>query len=451
VQLKIEPLEERFVLLESENQAHSLGIDSNLKRIKDLDIKHLDLNAISDGIIAGIAAITSSHEGKVAALEVKTVTHDGQIAANIASLASVEADVATNTATIATHSTSLADQLTAINDNTTSITSNAANITTNSNDIVGNVNSIIANVNAINDIKNDYVPSAGATQIDGEKSFLVGLKTDGITERTGSAGVTIGNNTVVNGNLTLNGDFTQNGVSTVVSAQTVEVKNNTIILNEGEPGAGVTPGVAGVIVDRGTEANYLFQYNETKDVFEVGEVGSLQTVATKADSLDNNVEGCVVTYDNVSHTLVALTKAQGYDTFLTKSKFGPVARLVNPALDLFDDMPTVNTSPSNKWINNATSFTYLGTPTISVTIHVEITYKLDTDANYIAFYLVKNGITPTQYGYDYADKKDSYVSFTFVRLMEVSTNDVITLKAVGAGGLNIYAQDCTLSIKTLHS
>ena len=52
----------------------------------------------------------------------------------------------------------------------------------------------------------------------------------------------------------------------------------------GEAGAGVTAGKSGIEIDRGTAANYQFIFNETQDNFRVGEIGSLQAVATREDT-----------------------------------------------------------------------------------------------------------------------------------------------------------------------
>jgi hypothetical protein len=70
-------------------------------------------------------------------------------------------------------------------------------------------------------------------------------------------------NVVIRGNLTVEG--------TTTSLQTVEtiIKDNMIVLNDGEPGAGVTAGQAGLEIDRGSEVSAFFQWNETTDEFEL--------------------------------------------------------------------------------------------------------------------------------------------------------------------------------------
>ena len=92
---------------------------------------------------------------------------------------------------------------------------------------------------------------------------------------------TFGTNVVVTGNLTVN------GTSFIVNTQTVEAKDNLILINSGEVGAGVTAGLAGIEVDRGTATNYQFLFDESDDRFKIGTLGNLQAVATRADSLTN--------------------------------------------------------------------------------------------------------------------------------------------------------------------
>jgi len=96
-----------------------------------------------------------------------------------------------------------------------------------------------------------------------------------------SADQTFGTNVVVTGNLTVN------GTTFTVNTTTVEVEDNLLIINNGEIGAGVTGGLAGIEVDRGSATNYQFLFDESDDRFKVGTTGSLQAVATRADTLTN--------------------------------------------------------------------------------------------------------------------------------------------------------------------
>jgi hypothetical protein len=86
-------------------------------------------------------------------------------------------------------------------------------------------------------------------------------------------------------NLTIVGDLTVSGTTTTVHSEELTVADKTITVNAGEAGAGITGDPhAGIEVDRGSEVNYMFVFDETQDNFRVGISGSLQAVATREDS-----------------------------------------------------------------------------------------------------------------------------------------------------------------------
>lgn len=88
----------------------------------------------------------------------------------------------------------------------------------------------------------------------------------------------------ITGDLTITGNVTISGGLTTVNTTTVTTSDNLIIINNGEVGAGVTGGTAGIQVDRGTLTDYQFMFRESDDSFVIGEIGSLQKVATRQDT-----------------------------------------------------------------------------------------------------------------------------------------------------------------------
>jgi len=86
------------------------------------------------------------------------------------------------------------------------------------------------------------------------------------------------------GDLQITGDLFIDGTTFVVNNQEVTTSDNIIVVNNGEVGAGVTAGSAGIQVDRGQLTDYQFLFIEADDNFQVGEVGSLQAVATRQDA-----------------------------------------------------------------------------------------------------------------------------------------------------------------------
>jgi hypothetical protein len=93
------------------------------------------------------------------------------------------------------------------------------------------------------------------------------------------------------GNVTVGGDLTVTGTLFYTDTEIVQISDNTLIINYGEVGAGVTGVVAGVEVDRGSETDYWFVFDERSDNFRIGVSGvqdsfndyPLQPVATRED------------------------------------------------------------------------------------------------------------------------------------------------------------------------
>jgi len=64
---------------------------------------------------------------------------------------------------------------------------------------------------------------------------------------------------IINGNLTVLGE------ETIVNTTDLAISDNIIILNNGEIGAGVTKGNAGIVIDRGSLLSAVFGWDETID------------------------------------------------------------------------------------------------------------------------------------------------------------------------------------------
>lgn len=99
-----------------------------------------------------------------------------------------------------------------------------------------------------------------------------------------ASGISTTGNSSVGGNLNVTGNLSVQGDTFTVNTQTVTAEDNLIIINSLEAGAGVTAGTAGIEVERGTETNYQFLFDETQDNFRVGVAGALQAVATRQDT-----------------------------------------------------------------------------------------------------------------------------------------------------------------------
>ncbi|RKX63742.1 MAG: hypothetical protein DRP42_07260, partial [Tenericutes bacterium] len=74
------------------------------------------------------------------------------------------------------------------------------------------------------------------------------------------------------------------------------VADKIITVNADEAGAGITGSqYGGIEVDRGSETNYMFVFDEVQDNFRVGISGSLQAVATREDT---PTDGYVAVWDS---------------------------------------------------------------------------------------------------------------------------------------------------------
>jgi hypothetical protein len=119
------------------------------------------------------------------------------------------------------------------------------------------------------------------------------------------------------GNVTIGGNLTVTGTLFYTNTETVQVSDNIMVLNYGETGAGVTATEAGIQIDRGSEEDYQFLFDEGTDTFRVGVSGTtdafnvtaLQPVATREDA---PVDTRVPWWEDSSSTF----RTQG-DTYIT--------------------------------------------------------------------------------------------------------------------------------------
>lgn len=103
-------------------------------------------------------------------------------------------------------------------------------------------------------------------------------------------------------NMTLTGDLTVSGTTTLINTTNTEIKDNIIILNNGETGAGVGSGTgtSGIEIERGTVTpNVQLLFDETTDKWTVGSTGAIGTtrfiIAEIADA--SQTQGAIPGYD----------------------------------------------------------------------------------------------------------------------------------------------------------
>lgn len=132
-------------------------------------------------------------------------------------------------------------------------------------------------------------------------TFAAGVGTLGADLRSLRA-MTVAGDAEVGGDLDVHGHATLHGGATIigdpvyVDSENVRTKDNEIVLNEGESGAGITAGISGIRMKRGSLADALLRFVESDDRFYAGIDGALEKLAylseiyTKAQ-LDASFEG----------------------------------------------------------------------------------------------------------------------------------------------------------------
>jgi hypothetical protein len=73
----------------------------------------------------------------------------------------------------------------------------------------------------------------------------------------------VSNITLDTDNVYVTGNLYIEGNTTTISSENLTITDNVIVLNEGQPGAGITKGNAGIIIDRGTAPYAQLQYSQT--------------------------------------------------------------------------------------------------------------------------------------------------------------------------------------------
>jgi hypothetical protein len=134
--------------------------------------------------------------------------------------------------------------------------------------------------------------------------------------------------------LILTGNIAVGGNTTVISTTHLSISDNSIVLNAGEVGAGVTLNVAGIEIDRGSEANVFMQYNDTINSWEMTNDGiTYLTIVSSAT-------GFTELADDATPQLANNLDVGG---FIINSTTGNVAISGNLAL-IHSTAPTVSTA-----------------------------------------------------------------------------------------------------------
>jgi len=153
-------------------------------------------------------------------------------------------------------------------------------------------------VGAINELDADLAGLGTMASQDADSVAVTGGTIDGVT---------IGGTTAADGtfsNVVINGDLTVSGTTTTLDVNNLAVEDNTIILNNGEAGPGVTSGTSGIEVDRGTSTgNARWVWDESTDSW-VAEVYNTGTTSWETASITANIAGSSIDYGFATSSLI---------------------------------------------------------------------------------------------------------------------------------------------------
>ena len=130
---------------------------------------------------------------------------------------------------------------------------------------------------------------------------------------------------VVSSNMTVQGNLIVNGTNFTVNTQTVEVKDNIIVLNSGQVGSGVSAVTAGISIDRGDALDFQILFDENDDKFKIGPQGSLSAIATQ-----NYVNTASLNTSNITSGILPV--ARGGTGTTTSTGTGAVVLSASPTL-----------------------------------------------------------------------------------------------------------------------
>jgi hypothetical protein len=109
-----------------------------------------------------------------------------------------------------------------------------------------------------------------------------------------------------NGEVRIDGDLTVLGQTTTIESQDLVIVDNTITLNSGETGNGISLGSAGIIVDRGNFANVGMFFDENRSFTNSGivpiQVTSGAIIFSQADGNGNPTNNTIGIYTNTVNT-----------------------------------------------------------------------------------------------------------------------------------------------------
>jgi|DEB0MinimDraft_10_1074344.scaffolds.fasta_scaffold00318_8 hypothetical protein len=157
----------------------------------------------------------------------------------------------------------------------------------------------ITNAQLAGSISNDKLANSSITVTDGTTSTATSLggtitfsgtaNEVEVSESSGTITVGLPDNVTIGNNLVVTGNLTVSGSTTTVNTETINLADNTIVLNSNATGSATENG--GIEIERGDDTNKTLLWNETSDKWTVG--SETFVAGTFEGALTGNVTGNV--------------------------------------------------------------------------------------------------------------------------------------------------------------
>ena len=276
----------------------SAKLDEEIDRSTAKDAEH---DTLLKGLRVDVNANKSAIDSEVARSTARDEAHDAAISKNASDIATessrAKAEEAKIRQEMKTADTNLQNAITAETERATGVEEDLQRQIT---DLSGSTDDRLEALEALSHEQNTDTGTTSKTFVidSGNTGAMLKAEGGGLSTRTkGDAGYA--NFTVQN--LVIKGDVTQEGDTFITQAERVEVRDNMILINEGETGAGVTAGFAGIEVDRGTEQNFMFGFNESDGMFKIGKEGNMFDVALR-QPVGDMIDGMFASWDAATKT-----------------------------------------------------------------------------------------------------------------------------------------------------
>lgn len=276
----------------------SSKLDAEINRSTTKDAEH---DTLLKGLRVDVNANKSAIDSEVARSTARDEAHDAAISKNASDIATetsrAKAEEAKIRQEMQAADTNLQNAITAETERATGVEEDLQRQIT---DLSGSTDDRLEALEALSHEQNTDTGTTSKTFVidSGNTGAMLKAEGGGLSTRTkGDAGYA--NFTVQN--LVIKGDVTQEGDTFITQAERVEVRDNMILINEGETGAGVTAGFAGIEVDRGTEQNFMFGFNESDGMFKIGKEGNMFDVALR-QPVGNMIDGMFASWDAATKT-----------------------------------------------------------------------------------------------------------------------------------------------------